>query len=690
MPGVIQNLALEAKKNRFSSIPKLSEDDIISVWESVSEFIEAQMQGQKGVHIANLGTFTFIHKKMDIGNNKFILIQRPVFVLSEKFAQTHALHYAKYPTTGEIPVVQLNFTVLAMESPFDRDTVESCVREVLQALSRAVASQQNVEFLFRGIGVLNIRDSKVKMKFFKDFLNSMDGSGNLVRVLANRPGTADSVMSTQTSLYGWDRPATNTLVLPRLNHKKDLLPPITEHQAEDEDKNHEGKNSAVVTRMSNREAMHPHPVVGVSLTVDELDGVMTPRDVARGSSFKKLVTPPLTPTKAKAEPAKNDTTSPRQQRETDQESPRSDAALQTPEPRLNLPPPSLSPSSTVCASPAHHHRAGQELCYLCMQRAMRNIPVSFEEERKRKEKEQDALLTQYQQLKDQEAILKEQASNTLARHSNQKIAAFNLGVAECLRDVKSKRSSDFVKSYLFQNRPLTPLRFYKQDEYSKALEEQVTLKKTRSIQERHDREFIERLEQVQLAEDLAAQREQYMKAKSDQVLQYQRALSAQVRTKPLPLPKAEPDSKAPVFGRYDATNEKLLEQRERARALYRNQIDMVADKKKEMILKHLTRQKEEIEMLKRTKHELIEDRINSHNRSFDKRRSLEENWKVHARNKQLKEQEERKLMKTPGMLVLEQTEKYNRCGQCERRVANCGESNIWSESRYIPGSRLMV
>lgn len=39
--------------------------------------------------------------------------------------------------------------------------------------------------MFRGIGVLNIRDSKVKMKFFKDFLNSMDGSGNLVRVLAN-------------------------------------------------------------------------------------------------------------------------------------------------------------------------------------------------------------------------------------------------------------------------------------------------------------------------------------------------------------------------------------------------------------------------------------------------------------------------------------------------------------------------
>lgn len=764
MPEAIQNLVSEAKRNRFSTIPKLSEDDIISVWDSVSEFIEIQMQGQKGVHIANLGTFTFVHKKMDIGNNKFILLQRPVFVLSEKFAQTHALQYTKYHTTGEIPVVQLNFTVLAMETPFDRDTVESCVREVLQALSRAVASQQNVEFLFRGIGVLNIRDSKVKMKFFKDFLNSMDGSGNLVRVLANelfsgsctssvaeivrksfkRPGTADSVMSTQTSLGGRDRPMTNTLMLPKLNGKRDLLPPITEHGV-NEEMPPEEKLPLPPTRTSNREVMRPHPVVGISLTADELHEAMPARDGVRGSAVKKLPSPPHTPTKMKPETNLQNTDVPgppltptkqrydnRQQEGDAQDTPRPNSApLQTPEPKLNVSARIATPASSMCSSPAHHHGAGQELCYLCMQRAMRNIPVSFEEERQRKEKEQDALLQQYQQMKDQEAILKEQASQNIARHSNQKIAAFNLGVAECLRDVKAKRSTDFVKSYLFQNRPLTPLRYYKQEEYSNALEEQVKLRKTRSKQERHDREFLERLEQVQLAEDLSAQREAYLRNKSEQIAQYQRALSAQikvrkkhfkirsrsrrrlsvprpqilnpfkaeneenqkgdkVRSKPLPMPKAESDSKEPIFGKYDSTNEKLLEQRERARALYKNQLNMVAEKKKESILQHLTKQKEEIEMLKRTRQELIEDRINAHNRAYEMRHSLEENWKDHTRGKHTREDEERRRMRTPGMLLLQQTDKYDRCGQCERRVTNCGESNIWSESRYIPGSRLMV
>ena len=71
---------------------------------------------------------------------------------------------------------------------------------------------------------------------------------------------------------------------------------------------------------------------------------------------------------------------------------------------------SASSGRTSCSPTSHHHRAGQELCYVCMQRSMRNIPVSFIEERKRKEMEQDALLQQYQQMKDHEAMLIEKVS----------------------------------------------------------------------------------------------------------------------------------------------------------------------------------------------------------------------------------------------------------------------------------------
>ena len=54
----------------------------------------------QGVTIHGLGTFTFSQKKIDVGSNKFIVIQRPVFVLSERFAQTHSLKYTKQHISG--------------------------------------------------------------------------------------------------------------------------------------------------------------------------------------------------------------------------------------------------------------------------------------------------------------------------------------------------------------------------------------------------------------------------------------------------------------------------------------------------------------------------------------------------------------------------------------------------------------
>jgi len=747
-------LVNEARKNKFSSIPQLSEEEIISVWDTVSEYVATQMVTQRGVTIPSLGTFTFTHKKMDIGNNKFILIQRPVFMLSEKFAQTHALNYTKHHTTGEIPVVQLNFTALSVTSSFDRDTVETCVREVLQSLSRAVANQQNVEFLFRGIGVLSIKNMKVKMKFFKDFLTSMDGSGNLVKVLENelfhggcaslqevvskygsslvrkkRPGTADSVMSTLTTLSAQRRPGTSTFTLPKLGGAKEtLLPPITENTNEDGD----GDRASMASRGSKRETIQPHPVIGISLDVDELKEALPAREGVRGSPVRKSPQPQ----------------SPRLSQADADEADLGDAVADEPivssPPTPSPPPVPKNPATApVCPSPRCLNKAGQELCYLCHQRAARNIPVSFEEERRRKELEQDALLQQYQQMKDQEAILLEQAQGNQIRQSNQKIAAFNLGVSEGVREDARKRQTEFVKSYVFQNRPLTPLRFYKQEKYSSALENQVKVRTERETRKKHDQEFQERLEQVQLAEDLAAQREQFLRTKADQIAQYQRALSAQIRlrkklnsscrsdsslsssstrrrlsvpkpqllnpfsgatnekypalnkpgqirSKPLPLPKAEPDSKEPIFGKYDATNEKILEQKERARALLRSQLHMVGEKKKNSILEHLAKQKAESEMLKRTRADLIEDRVTAHKRSVGMRQNLERNWQSHHFDKIKRESEEKERLRTPGMLLLQQTDKYRRCGQCERRPRNCGESNIWSESRYIPGSRLMV
>ncbi|XP_071800630.1 coiled-coil domain-containing protein 81-like isoform X2 [Asterias amurensis] len=698
MTEVMQELVSDARKHRFSTIPNVTDDDVVSVWENVAAFVERHMSLQKGVNIPGLGVFTFTQKKLDIGNNKFILIQRPVFVLSEKFAQTHRLNYAKHFTSGQIPIIQLNFSVLSAESPFDRDTVERCVKEVLLSLSRSVQSKRNVEFSFTGIGRLAIRDSKVKMKFYKDFLNMMDGSGTLAEALKNRPDTADSVLS-RASTY---RPLTgNTLVLPRISQgsgkdgllleneepaSKRMMPTIDEDreavlqdlevQEEEnmdaEDDQEEApepivKRQAPPSRSSSRQVAPTAKATGISL-IDDLVPASPPRGI-KGSS----VTP--SPPNSKPQSPSGALPPPRSPRLIEKQTTFAAEAQRR----------EYTPPGTGCG-----HSAGQELCYLCHQRTVRNVPVSFEAERKRKDQEQDRLLQQYQHLKDTEAIITEQAENFSNRHHSQKIAAFNLGVSEAIKNKKKERPTEFHRSYVFQRRCLTPPRHIQQEMYADDLADQVEAKMATRVNRKHDQEFLERLEQVQLAEELAAQREQYLRDKANQTDMYQRALSAQVRFKPLPLPAAVPDSKEPIFGKNDATNEQLADKRRRAIEVYKEQLGAVEHSRRSKLLSHLRTQREEMDTLDKTRRELIADRAARYDNAVKNRKSLEETWSNAASLKRSREEELKLRAQSPGVLVHEQCDKYHRCDQCQRRLGNCGESNIWSESRYIPGSRLMV
>ncbi|XP_046583248.1 LOW QUALITY PROTEIN: coiled-coil domain-containing protein 81-like [Haliotis rubra] len=844
MTEAMQGLLADAKKGRYSSIrDSLSEDDVASVWENVSTFLDKQMSQQKGVQIPVLGTFTFSQKKLDIGNNKFVLIQRPVFNISEKFAQTHGLQFTKYHVPGQIPVVPLNFAALSFESPFDRDTVESCVREILNAVSRAVGARRNVELTFTGIGRLSIRENRVKMKFFKEFVRHMDGSGKLVDALQNRPGTVDSVISERC----FSRPPTsNTLVLPNGagNHRitasnsnaliAGCLEPVAETEEGGADTLGDGPGligdpldqapdpfSAVeggdipadvlaaavaedqameIQAAENQALFHPvameEPTVGDIHTAAAIDNILNEGDeqpavntmtlaelgpetsdapqkpIGPVRSMSRMTMPlpkasgvcllddlqigsarpsqpPTPPNLTKFSPAPlQDVFSPQPPV---MDKPMSAGHLAPLERGVTFDQTAMDRARQHSASCGHPH-AGQELCYLCHQRARRNVPVSFVEERRRREVEEDRLLQQYQAMKDAEQTITEHENNLSKRQDLQKMAAFNLGVADATIQKKKARDTDFQRSYIFQRRPLTPPRFPKQQGYFKDLASQVDMKEQTKQKRNADEAFFERLEQVQLAEDLAAQREQYLKDKYDQTDVYKKALESQIhlrdrfrkpdgllrspeyptsrcplftpdltyshltvprpyvlrpfaekntaidcaspftlprlRFKPVPMPSCEPDSE--VFGKNDMNNEKMAERRQRAHNLFREQQDFVSQKKRDIILKRLREQKEEEETLSRTRKELLDDRANRHHMRFLSRRRLEDDWSKSADMKRGRELEDRLRSLSPGILVHEQCDKYHRCRQCLRQLRNCGESNIWSESRYIPGSRLMV
>jgi hypothetical protein len=108
------------------------------------------------------------------------------------------------------------------------------------------------------------------------------------------------------------------------------------------------------------------------------------------------------------------------------------------------------PFSGSAASACGHANAGQELCYLCHQRQRRNIPVYLHEEIKQKDKEESQLLSQYQQMKDMDKQLLDEEKANARRMDRARMDAFNLGVAEAIKEKMRERpkTSDLSVSFI--------------------------------------------------------------------------------------------------------------------------------------------------------------------------------------------------------------------------------------------------
>uniref|UniRef100_A0A671FCS0 Coiled-coil domain containing 81 n=2 Tax=Rhinolophus ferrumequinum TaxID=59479 RepID=A0A671FCS0_RHIFE len=637
------------------TLPSLSQEEVSTIWEHVSDFVKRQLSLYKGVHIPGLGIFTFTRQKLEVGNNKFILILRPMFIMSEKLIQIHGLKQNKAYTPGDIPIVPLNFVVISLEGPFKRDTVEGCVKETLLFLSRSISIKQNVEFTFKGIGVLVIRYGKVKMRFYKDFFCAMDGSGALAKALANRPGTVDSVLSSREN---FGKQPSSAVAFPRIELKEMENKPPMETIVEEGRKNRQRKSKlkdptdqeegvreiVSPTGLQDRQAVSSAKVTGMNL----------PNKCEPSGNSGKNVSP-----ESLSSPGclKND----------------------------NEIKPKISPA-TSCQD---HHQAGQEMCYVCVQRAQRNSPLFLSEERRRKEKEDEQLTQQYQILKDREALFKSQMRSLAIRQQNQKNAAYNLGVADAMRSHKNEKP-EFYKSFLFDKRPFSPeINALKQEEYLQSLLKQMDNRREKENKLRQNKELMDRLEQVQLTEELAAQRARCIKDKMEEIECYKRALDAQIKNKHSQLPMSDPDSFEPIFDKNWA--ELVEEKRKREQSYMKHQMEAAANHKRNAILRQLREQKWDLLMLQRTKEERLAERNAELELANRMKQSLQEDWERSAAMKRQRDLEEKTFQRASDKLfLLDQCEKYRRCKQCQRCTSHRSESNLWPLNKHLHGSSLFV
>lgn len=245
------------------------------------------------------------------------------------------------------------------------------------------------------------------------------------------------------------------------------------------------------------------------------------------------------------------------------------------------------------------------------------------------------------------------------------------------------------RSFVFRKRCRTPPKSYKQAELGDFLSKQMDQRQRENQLNKQETTYMEKMEQLKLAEDLAMQRENYLKTKYQRQVDLKNALDTQVKHKPAGLPKVLPDSE--VFGQYDSKNEKLSRMKNKEIEQHLHNKETIEQKKRQELLTQLKDQENEAENNEKLREELRVDRANRLTRMLGMRKNLEANWhKAHYEKKQRDLDEKGHRLAHDGTLVHEQCDKYKRCGQCKKDVKNCGESNIWADTRYVAGTRLMA
>ncbi|XP_039991383.1 coiled-coil domain-containing protein 81-like isoform X5 [Xiphias gladius] len=585
----ILRLVSEADRRTLPTLSQLSENDIDCIWADVSAYIERQMTLQKGVHLAGLGTFTFSQQKLDLGN-KFTMIQRPIFLLAGKLVQSLGLKQTRpLAAATHLPVVQLNFTAVSQETPFGRDVVEGCIKETLLLLFRGLASEQNMFITFQGIGVLSFHNKKVQMKFNKDFVNAMDGTGRLLLAFNNRPGSSVSLLSGEVSKL--QRPQTSNPF---------TLPPVCSHQPDNKAGDKDGW------------CLSPAP--------DKRKAGEVPQQ--RESKSHQT----LQPAKMKAVNLSEEMNPKPPMEATDK-------------PVNSISPPEVAPKQEeplVNVSCSGHTRAGQ-------------------------------------------------AKQSEQREHAKQVAIFNLQMSE----KKEKTYCPlYPTSFIFPTRPLTPAKRIQQHRYMNDLQSQVESRRQCKVRDQQNRLLMERLDRVQLVQEIALHGARQLQQKHERTKHYKRALDTQVGDKKYTDPPVYPADNS-GFTRCE-TAASNAESRERAQKLFQVNYSAATQRKKKELHNHQAQLEKEREMLKHNKTELILDHINHFEKKRDIRKSLEDEWSRSVKLKHQRKEEERRFLRSAGQPMVDKLAQYKRCCQCKRRTTDFGETNIWKDSHYLSGSQFMI
>ena len=135
----------------------IKESDIFVIWDALAYFIREEMSKKRGILIPGFGTFTFVEKRLEVGNNKQILTLKPFFMMSEKFSKNHAVKYDIEPINHAIPTHRINYAAIAAISQnYTRIIVERVLKEAFVAMQHFLRQDGHIRVNFNGLGKFQV------------------------------------------------------------------------------------------------------------------------------------------------------------------------------------------------------------------------------------------------------------------------------------------------------------------------------------------------------------------------------------------------------------------------------------------------------------------------------------------------------------------------------------------------------
>ncbi|KAK2529704.1 hypothetical protein Q9233_006871 [Columba guinea] len=176
------------------------------IWASASSHLSLQLALHQtsslppsplfqAVRIPGIGTFAVVTKRVALSEQDLVIMERPVFQLEQAVAQDHELRCGCIDIPGRQDVEQLPFAQIASENAVSEGTVQLYMKRTAHLFHACLENRENVAIIWRDVGMLIVQGKDVKMRFYLDFLERLNGSGKMLQALLEMPEMRDSVIS---------------------------------------------------------------------------------------------------------------------------------------------------------------------------------------------------------------------------------------------------------------------------------------------------------------------------------------------------------------------------------------------------------------------------------------------------------------------------------------------------------------